>query len=153
MTMKTALLSTSLLAGLMLISAPASALCVKVSEANLRQGPGTQYEKSWEVYAYMPFRELSRQGDWYKVADVDGDQHWIHGNLVSKSLRCAVVKKPKANVRTGPGTRYSLSDLGSVEKYYSFKVLEERGGWVKVEDDVDNVGWMAGSLLWMPPKR
>lgn len=54
------------------------ALCVKVPEANLRSGPGTKYEKTWEVFKYIPFKTISKKGNWYKVADVDGDMHWIY---------------------------------------------------------------------------
>jgi uncharacterized protein YgiM (DUF1202 family) len=49
----------------------ALALCVNVPEANLRKGPGTQHEKTWEVFKYMPFKRLSTKGEWYKVQDVD----------------------------------------------------------------------------------
>ena len=128
----------------------ASALCVKVPEANLRQGPGTEFEKSWTVYKYMPFKKIGKQDGWYKVEDVDGDQHWIFGKLVSDKIRCAVVNTDDVNVRTGPGTRYGKSPISPVEHYYSFKVLKVQGKWVKVEDEVSNKGWVSRPLLWIP---
>lgn len=131
------------------VAAPAQALCVKVPEANLRQGPGTQYDKSWEVFTYMPFEKIGKQGNWYHVSDMDGDTHWIYSRLVTSGMRCAVVKTDQANVRQGPGTRYPLADLGTVVKYYSFKVIGEKGRWLKVQDDVANTGWIAKSLLWV----
>lgn len=130
-------------------AAPASALCVKVPEANLRQGPGTHYPKSWEVFKYMPLKEVGRKGQWIQVKDVDGDPHWVYGNLVSDDLRCAVVKVDTANVRTGPGTDHPQSPLSPVEKYYAFKVVETKGDWVKVQDEVFNDGWVADFLLWV----
>jgi SH3-like domain-containing protein len=127
----------------------ASAMCVGVSEANLRQGPGTRYEKSWTVYKYMPFESIGKRGRWHRVRDVDGDVHWVNRRLVTQAMRCAVVKVDKANVRSGPGTRYALAPLNAAEKYYAFRVLRRQGSWVKVRDEARNEGWIAKSLLWI----
>lgn len=125
----------------------ASALCVKSSRANLREGPGTRYSKTWEVYRYMPFRYLSRKGKWYKVKDVDGQKHWIHHSLVTKKHLCAVVKRPRVNLRRGPGKRYRV--VGSAEQYFSLKVLKVRGKWVRTRDEYGSVGWIYRPLLWI----
>jgi SH3-like domain-containing protein len=127
----------------------ANSVCVKVTEANLRQGPGTHFRKTWTVFAYMPFKKIGQKGSWYRVQDVDGDKHWISSKLVSSKLRCAVIKTEKARVRRGPGTRYPLAGLGTIEKYYSFKVIGDKGRWMKVKDDLGNSGWIAKSLLWV----
>jgi SH3-like domain-containing protein len=127
----------------------AFALCIKAPEANLRQGPSTRYEKSWEVFKYMPLRKIGQRGKWYQVKDVDGDTHWVYNRLVTGSMRCAVVKVDKANMRNGPGTKYAKSPLSPVEKYYAFKVTGSKGRWVKVEDEMHNEGWVAKWLLWI----
>ena len=132
------------------LSAPAFAVCVKVPQANLRHGPGTDFEKSWEVYQYMPFKKIGQDGDWYHVEDMDGDKHWIFHELVSDDIRCAAVNSNKINVRTGPGTSYAKNPLGPVQKYYSFKVLDIQGAWVKVNDSAFDEAWVARSLLWIP---
>ncbi len=126
----------------------ASASCVHVPEANLRKGPGTQHEQTWEVYKYMPLKQLGRTGDWYKVEDVDGDTHWIFRNLLTDKIKCAVVKANIANVRSGPGTSHGKTPLDQVEKYYAFKVIGVEGDWVQVIDEVDNTGWLHSKLLW-----
>lgn len=133
----------------LLVPTTASALCVKVPEANLRSGPGTHYKKTWTVFRYMPLRQIGSKGSWYHVADVDGDKHWVYAPLVTKGLRCAVIKKDHANVRRGPGTRYPMADLGTLERYYSFKVVGEKGKWLKVRDDLSNSGWIFKPLLWV----
>ena len=138
----------ALLSAALVAPATASALCIGVPEANLRQGPATQYEKSWEVFKYMPLKKIGQEGKWYKVEDVDGDIHWVYSRLTTNGMRCAVVKVDKANVRTGPGTRFAKSPLSPVDKYYSFKIIDSKGAWVKVQDEVFNDGWVAKSLLW-----
>ena len=128
----------------------AHALCVSVHEANLRTGPGTNYEKSWTVYMYMPFKKLETKGEWYKVQDLDGDVHWIHSKLVSEDIQCAVVKAEKVNVRSGPDTSYDKVPPQFYEKYHSFQITETKGKWVKIHDEVDNQGWISTDFLWIP---
>lgn len=132
-----------------LVSASAEADCVKVAEANLRKGPGTQHEKSWVVYKYMPLKQISKDGSWFQVKDVDGDKHWVFSKLLTDEYQCAVVKVEKANVRSGPGIGNAVAPLGLVERYYAFKVVSEQSGWVEVEDEMKNHGWISKSLVWM----
>jgi len=134
----------------LIMSAQASAWCVKVHEANLREGPGTQFEKSWLVYKFMPFKKIGQQGSWLKVADVDGDEHWIYSKLLTNSIRCAVVNADDVTVRTGPGTNYAKSSISPLDRYYSLKVLNVKGEWVKFEDEVGNKGWVYKPLVWVP---
>lgn len=126
-----------------------SALCVSADEANLRSGPGTNYDKTWEVYKYMPLEKLEKKGLWYKVRDFEGDVHWVYGPLVTSQYKCAVVRDDKANVRTGPGTNYDQVIYSPVLKYYTFKVITVSGDWAKVVDDYEDTGWIFKKLLWI----
>jgi SH3-like domain-containing protein len=132
-----------------LVAGPVSAACVNVPEANLRSGPGTQHEKSWEVFKYMPLKVISQKGDWSHVSDVDGDTHWIYRKLLTEGFTCAVVKGNKVNVRSGPGIQHAVAPLGQVDKYYAFKVLSNKGDWLEVEDEMKNRGWISESLVWV----
>ena len=125
------------------------ALCANVPEANLRSGPGTKFEKTWEVFKYMPFNKLSKKENWYKVEDVDGDVHWIYTKLVTSKFKCAVVKVDKANVRSGPGEKYKKTSMSPALKYDSFKVLKIQTPWVKVLDEFGDSGWIFRKLLWI----
>jgi len=132
----------------LLLAGSATAACVKVPQANLRKSPGTQYEKSWEVYKYMPLKPLGQNGDWYQVEDIDGDTHWILSRLLTTEIKCAASKVDKLNVRSGPGTEHARTPLSQVDKYYSSKGISEQGEWVEVEDEVKNQGWVSKSLIW-----
>ncbi|MEF9426689.1 MAG: SH3 domain-containing protein [Candidatus Mariimomonas ferrooxydans] len=127
----------------------ASALCVKALKANLRSGPGTNYERTWEVFKYFPFKKIGKKGNWYKVKDVDGDVHWIYKELITDKFDCAVVKLQVANVRSGPGTNFETKSFGPAVKYDSFKVLKRKGKWAKVIDEFGNKGWIYRNLLWI----
>ena len=141
----------TILAAPIFADASAYALCVKVPVANIRSGPGTHYEKAWEVYQYMPLQKVgaSLSGDWYAVKDVDGDVGWIYKTLVTAQYRCATVKSKIVNVRTGPGTRYRKKFTEPVQKYNSFRILDTKGIWVKVKDEWNNIGWIHKNYLWI----
>lgn len=139
-----------LVLSLFILPVASQASCVKGPRANLRKGPGTKYSKSWEVYKYMPFKILKRKGLWAKVSDVDGETHWIHRKLVTDSYKCAVIKTEKANLRTGPGTRYRKEKTyGTAEKYMSFRLLKTKGNWAKVQDEYGDSMWVHRSLIWI----
>jgi SH3-like domain-containing protein len=127
----------------------AEALCINNKKANLRQGPGTHFEKIWQVFKYMPFEEMKRKGSWFRVKDVDGDIYWVHRKLTTKKFKCAVIKQNKTNLRKGPGTKYDLLSWSPVDKYFSVKVLLVKGQWVRVEDSVGDQGWVSRSLVWI----
>ncbi len=129
----------------------ANALCVNTQRANVRIGPGENYEVIWEVYKYMPFVKVgfSLSGEWYAVSDIDQDVNWIHKRLVTDKYKCAVVKTEVVNVRTGPGTNYSKSSLSPAKIYYSYKIMKRKGMWVKVMDEWGDIGWIHRNYLWI----
>lgn len=125
--------------------AAAQELCVKVARANLRAGPGTDAKKTWEVYENMPLTQVERRGDWLRVKDVDGDEHWVFRTLVDSGSKCVTVKAERANIRKGPGTNYD--SWFTVEKYTSFKKTGQEGQWVKVEYEGETM-WVFANLVW-----
>ena len=106
----------------LLTAAYANALCVTARKANLRSGPGTNYDVVWEIFKYMPLEKvgISLSGEWYAVKDLEGDVSWIHKKLVTSRYKCAVVNSDEVNVRTGPGTNYSESTASPGKKYLLF---------------------------------
>ena len=127
----------------------ADALCIKERRANLRKGPGLNYDKLWEVFRFMPFKQLGKKGAWLRVQDLDGDIYWVHGRLTTKSFKCAVIKKDKTNLRRGPGTHYKKIKGIPGEKYFSMKVLKIKGGWVQVMDAWGDKAWIYRPLVWI----
>jgi len=129
----------------------ASALCIKTAEANIRSGPGTEYEILWQAYRFMPVQHIgtSPSGSWYAVRDVDGDVGWIYKALVTGRYRCAVVKSQIVNVRKGPGTKYGKVFSEPAKRYDTFRIIKQKGVWVKVRDEWNSVGWIHKNYLWI----
>ncbi|HBO85246.1 MAG TPA: hypothetical protein DD641_09855 [Deltaproteobacteria bacterium] len=149
--MKNIILGVTLILSVLMMCGSVNALCVKVSRANIRSGPGTEYTAVWEVYKYMPFEKVgtSVSGSWYSVKDVDGDINWAHKNLLTNAFQCAVVKEAQVNVRTGPGTNYKETASSPALQYYSFRVLTKNGEWIKVKDESNKIGWIHKDFLWI----
>ncbi|PIP71560.1 MAG: hypothetical protein COW89_11300 [Nitrospinae bacterium CG22_combo_CG10-13_8_21_14_all_47_10] len=127
----------------------ATALCIKNEKANLRKGPGTKYEKLWQVFQYMPFKLLKTKGDWKLVEDLDGDTYWVYAPLTTQKYKCAAIKNNETNLREGPGTNHPKVKWAPVDKYFSMKVLKIENNWVHIEDAAGDRAWVYGPLVWI----
>ncbi|UCG78891.1 MAG: SH3 domain-containing protein [Nitrospirota bacterium] len=128
---------------------PSFALCIKKSGVNLRKGPGKNHKMIDEAFKYTPLKQVGKKGEWVHVQDFEKKTYWVHQNLVTKNFDCAVVKVEEANIRTGPGTNHEEIELSPTIKHETFKVIERKGSWVKVEDEFGGKGWIFRKLLWI----
>jgi len=55
---------------------------VKVQRANIRTGPGTQYDLAFDAEKGTPFNVIETKGSWKKIRHADGDEGWIFSSLV-----------------------------------------------------------------------
>ena len=125
------------------------ALCIQNERANLRKGPGTNHEKLWEVFKYMPFKQLGIKDTWKRIQDVDGDIYWVYSPLTTQKYKCAVIKNNKTNLRTGPGTNFPKVRWAPVDKFFSMKVLKTKKNWVHIEDSAGDKAWIYRPLVWI----
>ena len=123
----------------------AQRLAVGAAIANVRSGPGTQYDVLWQVEKYYPFEVLKKENKWYYFKDFEGDRGWLHESLVKK-IKSVVTTCSSCNVRSGPGTKYAK--VFGVERGTPFKVLGKRGNWIQIEHGEGHRGWIYKSLVW-----
>ncbi len=123
----------------------AERMAVIGSEANIRSGPGTNYEVLWQVEKYHPLTVLKKKGGWYRFKDFEGDIGWIHASLIKK-VSTVITKRNKCNIRSGPGQKYSIKF--TAEKGIPFKVLNRNGNWIKIQHADGDIGWIYKSLVW-----
>jgi SH3-like domain-containing protein len=126
-------------------AAAAERLSIAVPVANVRSGPGTGYETLWNVGQYHPLIVLERSGVWCRFKDFEGDQGWIHADLL-KPIPSVITAKDNCNIRSGPGERHDI--LFTVEKGVPFKVLQTKDKWLQVEHGDGDRGWIHSSLTW-----
>jgi SH3-like domain-containing protein len=135
---------------LILFSVSADALCVSSSKTHLRSGPGSRFPITWTVLRYTPLMEISRNGSWIQVSDVDGIKHWVYGANVSRSMICVTVAVPQIRLRKSPDPNAEVSEIKFADKYSSFRRIDVRGEWVEVESFWGETFWLPLRVLWRP---
>jgi len=123
----------------------AERLSVSASIANIRSGPGTKYEVLWKVEKYHPIVVIKKSGSWYYFSDFEKDEGWIHNSLTADTP-AVITKKEKCNVRSGPGTKYSV--LLTIGNGIPFKKLKKQGQWINIMHADGDRGWIHESLVW-----
>ena len=118
---------------------------VSVSVANVRSGPGENYDVLWEIEEYHPLDVIKKSGQWYQFRDFEGDEGWIHKSLV-RNIPSIITKKEKCNIRSGPANGSTI--LFTVEKGIPFKVIKRKGSWIYGQHADGDKGWIHNSLVW-----
>ncbi len=126
-------------------AATAERLAVVAPMANIRSGPGTQYDILWKVEKYYPLLVIKKSESWYYFQDFEDDKGWVHQSLVEK-VETVITNKDLCNIRSGPGTGEKI--LFTVEKGIPFKVLKRTNSWLNIEHADGDKGWIHDSLVW-----
>ena len=126
-------------------AAGAERLTVSTSKANIRSGPGTNYDIIWKVEKYHPLSIIDKSNAWYFFKDFEGDEGWIHKSLLD-GTPAVITRTDKCNVRTGPGVKHEI--LFKVGKGIPFKVLQEKKNWLHIKHADGDKGWIHKSLVW-----
>lgn len=124
---------------------PEDMLSVSAKQANVRSGPGANYDIVWMAARFYPLQILDSKDGWLMVSDYEKSEGWIRESLLA-AVPAVVVITEKANVREGPGARYPVSWI--VENQSSLKVLQVKGSWYKVTDEDGLEGWLHKSVTW-----
>lgn len=126
-------------------SALAERLAIKSTTANVRSGPGKNYDVMWQVEKNHPILILKKQGQWYQFRDFEGDIGWVHTSLVGKTST-VITNREKCNVRSGPSTKFKI--VFDVGKGIPFQVLERKKKWLHIRHADGDKGWIHQSLVW-----
>ncbi len=133
---------------LLLYAGPASAadrMAINVPLANIRSGPGTNYDILWKVEKYHPLKVIETKGDWYHFQDYEGDKGWIYKSLVD-DIDAVIVSRDNCNIRSGPGLDNDIVFIA--EQGVSFRVLERKGDWIHIRHADGDEGWIYNTLVW-----
>ncbi|MDF1585345.1 SH3 domain-containing protein [Marinimicrococcus flavescens] len=108
---------------------------------NIRTGPGKQYPLKW-VYARrgLPVQIVDEFDTWRKIRDLDGEEGWVHGSLLSRrrtvlltgaellGLRRAPAADARLLLRAEPGVVGGLLDCS---EGWCFVEIEGQRGWLE----------------------
>jgi uncharacterized protein YgiM (DUF1202 family) len=139
----------ALLAAVLMTAAGAAAAQKLVSvdrdKINMRAGAGTGHEVLWSLSRGYPLMVTGQRGGWLHVRDFEGDTGWVLGRLTGRQPHM-VVKVDRANLRSGPGTRYRA--VGHAIYGEVLRTLQRERDWVKVKQAGGPTGWVARKLVW-----
>lgn len=144
------LLLTFTLLGVLFAAGPALAerLAVIKDVANVRSGPGANYEVLWQVEKYTPFEILDKDktGAWYYIKDYEGTNGWVQKDLLSNIDTVVAIPKDECNVRATPSTDGDIAF--KAVKGVPFKVMARKGEWIRVQHTDGDEGWIHKSMVW-----
>lgn len=113
---------------------------------NVRSGPGTQYSKTGQVSKGEAYTIVDESNGWGKLKSGLG---WISLEYTDKKTTSApaptsktpytvIINTDVLNVRSGPGTNYSVST--KVREGDKYTIVEEKDGWGKLKS---GAGWIS----------
>lgn len=130
------------------------------SRANLRDGPGLEFERRAALAAGEPVTALATSAEWRHIERVGGERGWVHSRLLeispqsaAETVERAIALDPetametvdRVNLRRGPGVdfgRIVVLDLGA-----GVRAVASLGDWIKIELADGRSGWVYESLL------
>lgn len=91
---------------------------------------------------------IRKSGDWWKVEYADGKYGYCHADYLtqtSKNASFVATKAQNLNVRTGPGTGYSV--ITSLPKGEAVVILSQTNGWSKILYHGVKTGYVSSAYL------
>lgn len=138
---------------------------VVVEKANLRNGPGTNYDKIGFLLQEAQITVLARHQDWVHIRTAEGQLAWLSAELIDLPVELvqslpeaqeipapppplvATVAEDNLNLRDGPGTEYiGMTKLQSGARV---DLLARYGDWFQVITEDGSAGWVLGEYLSM----
>lgn len=117
-------------------------------EVNVRTGPGSDYPIAWQfVRARYPVEVTQEYDNWRRIRDINGDQGWVLGTLLS-SERTAIVRGDAGTevpVYSQPSATSSVTTR--LQAGVQAAIDECDNGWCRLIDPRFN-GWVEQAVLW-----
>jgi len=101
---------------------------VTTAVLNIRTGPATSFKQINTTTLGAILRIYKEQSGWYKISK--SKDEWVSGKLVTDVVRAIVVDTDDLNVRSGPGTTFSV--VGAYQRGEEMFIFKEFGSWVSI---------------------
>ncbi len=136
--MRTWVITAGILAAL---AAPAAGHTVNTDNLNVRSGPGTTYSIVGTLTRGTMVNVVGTSGTWSKI---DGPKTgWVSTQYLTASSHSATVNASSVNVRSGPGTGYSI--VGTLSNGTMVTRAYTSGDWTKITSP--KTGWVSSQYL------
>jgi SH3-like domain-containing protein len=127
--------------------AGAERMAVSVPEANMRSGPGMQYDALWKAEQFTPLDVMDKDptGEWLFFKDFEGTKAWVNKSLVGK-IDTVITKNDLCNIRKEPSTNADV--MFKAERGVPFKVVKRQKEWIQIQHADGDIGWINKDLVW-----
>jgi len=143
------------------------AATVVAESANVRGGPGTNYDKVGELPAGTPLTVLAQVDGWYQARRSDGRIVWVTAELLDLDpaiadflpqasnipapppAKVGLVTQEGLNLRDGPGTAFI--GMSKLKANAQLDLLARNGDWFQVQTPEGQAGWVLGEYLTIGP--
>ncbi|MEO7911580.1 MAG: SH3 domain-containing protein [Roseiflexaceae bacterium] len=143
------------------------ATTIVAESANVRGGPGTNYDKVAALPAGTPLQVLTQINGWYQARGPDSRIIWVAAELLDLDPSVAdflpeatnIPAPPPAkiglateeglNLRDGPGTTYI--GMTKLQSGSQLDLLARYGDWFQVQTPEGQAGWVLGQYLAIGP--
>ena len=143
------------------------AATITAESANVRGGPGTNYDKVSELPSGTQLQVLAQIDGWYQARGNDGRMIWIAGELLDLDpavadflpeatniptpppAKIGLVLEEGLNLRDGPGTAYI--GMTKLKASAQLDLLARYGDWFQVQTPEGQTGWVLGQYLTISP--
>ena len=121
---------------------------VTTADAQLRKGPGTNYDVIQTIPKETRISVVGKEGSWLKVQSKHGRQSGYIEDRSARPIAIAVTRSDspstagayittgEVNLREGPGTKYKV--LRKIPKDTRINVVRINGNWLRVESKTGN---------------
>ncbi len=140
---------------------------VVAESANVRGGPGTNYDKVGTLPAGAQLQVLTQINGWYQARASDGQIIWITAELLdldpavadflpealnipaAPPAKIGLVTEEGLNLRDGPSTTYV--GMTTLKTRAQLDLLARYGDWFQVQTAEGQAGWVLGQHLTIGP--
>lgn len=125
---------------------------VTTTDVNVRSGPGMEHEVITMIKSGTKVNVVGREGEWLKIVSKHGNPPGfildrfarpLEGEARPTPVEGSYVTTTEVNVRSGPGTQYSV--VAKIPKDTKIQVVGAEGDWLKVQSkQVNPPGYVFG---------
>lgn len=120
---------------------------LKAHKANVRVGPGEEYEILWQFKRRgWPVEIIQEHKKWRKIRDYHGDEGWIHASLL-RGQRGAIIRPAAFAVRLRHAPKAQGRIIAVLESGVVAKLENCTPHWCKIKAAAHR-GWVRRQFIW-----
>ena len=128
--------------------------CTKSIKTTLRKGPGTHFEKLWDITLFSPVKVKKYENQWAKIEDSEGILAWIPKKDITEKYFCGSIKFEKVSIHHKIQNQKNVKKNKAIPRGFAFfdqnfKILKFKKGQVAALSPLGNQVLVPRKSLWV----